>query len=481
MKFTIFSRMVIGYLAIFLLVIGMSVYAVVQIGQFNKVTQSVLRTNNRILGYTTKLTDSLLSQIRYERKFLITRDRIFYGQFSKFKNDFNQYLNEVSSIADSSQVMSLINGVKESYQTYQMLFDEEVKYLKDGHSYSQQLYRQEKDRVTNEIIEEFEKLKASVQQNTTDKIEKLYEAGTEARKMAILMTGGFLLLGIAISFFINRSITRPLSIMEKKTKEIAKGDFKGDLNLSSPPELAELAGAFNQMCNMLNELDKMKSDFFSSVAHELRNPLSSIKMGVGLLRVGKEGPMTEGQKELLDVIDGETNRLIRLINSLLDLAKMEAGMMTYHFEPKELAPLIDQVIKEMKPLVEAKEIRFESKMKDALPILKMDTERILEVLRNLIGNAVKFTPHGGYVGVSVQSVDHGVKVLVADTGPGIPAEHLGTIFEKFRQAPHQGSNQSRGSGLGLAFAKQIITHHGGKIWAESEPGHGSTFIFVLPA
>jgi two-component system sensor histidine kinase GlrK len=371
--------------------------------------------------------------------------------------------------------------VRDSYHAYQTLFHEEVKYLKDGHGYSQQLYRQEKDRISNEIIEQLEKLRASVQENTTDKIEQLYEAGTKARKMGILMTGGFLILGIAISFFINRSITQPLSVMEKKTKEIAKGDFRGNLNLSSPPELAELAGAFNRMCHMLNELDKMKSDFFSSVAHELRNPLSSIKMGVGLLQVGKEGPVTEGQRQLLAVIDGESNRLIKLINSLLDLAKMEAGMMTYRFESKDIAPLIDQVIKEMKPMVEAKEVGLESKMGDKLPALKMDTERILEVLRNLIGNAIKFTPRGGYVKVSTRPVNRGVEVSVADTGPGIPAEYLSTVFEKFRQAPRPGSNMSKGTGLGLAIAKQVITHHGGKIWAESEPGHGSTLFFVLPA
>jgi len=342
MRLTIFSRMVIGYLVIFLLVIGMSIYAVVRIGQFNEVTQSVLMTNNRMIDYAGKLSDSLLSQIRYERKFIITRDGVFYNEFSRLKRDFEQYLREVMAIADTPQVLSMLNSVKDSYHTYQSLFNEEMKYQKDGISYSPQLYKKEKDRVTNGIIEGLENVRTTIQQNTTDKIKKLYEAGTDARRMAILMTGAFLVLGIAISFFINRSITQPISVMKKKTKEIAQGDFKRDLNFSSPPELAELAGAFNLMCNMLNELDKMKSDFFSSV-------------------------------------------------------------------------------------------------------------------------------------------DQGVEVSVADTGHGIPAENLTTIFEKFRQATHQGSSHPRGTGMGLAMAKQIVTHHGGKIWAESEPGRGSTFIFVLPA
>ncbi len=111
----------------------------------------------------------------------------------------------------------------------------------------------------------------------------------------------------------------------------------------------------------------------------------------------------------------------------------------------------------------------------------MDRDRILQALRNIIGNAVKFTPEKGRVSVSARRADHGVEVSVADTGPGIPAGNLITIFEKFQQSIIEGSHPVKGTGLGLAITKQIITHHGGKIWAKSELGHGSTFIFVLPA
>jgi len=170
-----------------------------------------------------------------------------------------------------------------------------------------------------------------------------------------------------------------------------------------------------------------------------------------------------------------------MLNSLLDLSKMEAGMMSFNLEPQNIRPLIDQTIEEIGPLAEAKKINLEVIVTEVLPIIKIDSERILQALRNIIGNAMKFTPEKGRVKISVRSVDHGVEVSVADTGPGIPAESLITIFEKFQQATTGGSSPIKGTGLGLAIAKEIITHHGGKIWAESEPGHGSTFIFVLPA
>jgi len=171
--------------------------------------------------------------------------------------------------------------------------------------------------------------------------------------------------------------------------------------------------------------------------------------------------------------------MIEIVNSVLDLSKMEAGMMPYTFEQKDLAPLIGRTIHEIGPLVKSKKINLQVKLVEKLPIINVDSERILQVLRNLIGNAVKFTPDGGQVTVSARSVNGGLEVSVADTGPGIPAEDLTTIFEKFRQVDSK-TSQIEGTGLGLAIAKQIITRHGGKIWAKSVLGSGSTFVFVLP-
>jgi len=182
----------------------------------------------------------------------------------------------------------------------------------------------------------------------------------------------------------------------------------------------------------------------------------------------------------LRILAEESERLISLVNSLLDLSKMEAGMMTYTFEPVPLVPLIDKVVIELAPLVEAKRIQLETKIAAGLPAPRADNARILQALRNLVGNAVKFTPEGGQVTVSARHSDRTVEVSVADTGPGIPVESLTTIFEKYQQATAAGSYRIKGTGLGLALVKHIVTSHGGKVWAESEPGQGSRFTFVLP-
>jgi two-component system sensor histidine kinase GlrK len=216
------------------------------------------------------------------------------------------------------------------------------------------------------------------------------------------------------------------------------------------------------------------------MSHELRTPLTSIKEGTGLLLDGVGGDTTEKQRKLLSILAEESNRLISVVNSLLDLSKMEAGMMAYDFEITHVEPLIKRAIAEITPLVEAKGIRLENEMDGSLPPLRMDPERILQVLRNLLGNAVKFTPKGGSVRVAAKPADGKLAISVKDSGPGIPAESLSSIFEKFNQGSRQAPHARQGTGLGLAIANSIISSHGGKIWAESELGQGSTFIFVLP-
>jgi two-component system sensor histidine kinase GlrK len=295
------------------------------------------------------------------------------------------------------------------------------------------------------------------------------------------MSAGFILLGIVISIFITRGITKPLSSMRKKTRQVAGGDFECNLDLSSPPEIQDMAQDFNLMCSKLREMDKIKSDFFSLMAHELRMPLASIKEGIDLLLKGIGDEFEEKRKELLTILAEESNRLVDLVNSLLDVSKMEAGMMTFNFETSDIKPLIQKVASGMEPLAMAKNVTVNVEAPLDLPYVKMDKERILQTLRNLTGNAVKFSPVGGYVTITAQSIGGGVRVSVADTGPGIPREDLSGIFDKFKQANITSYNKIKGTGLGLAIVKHIINAHGGKVWVESEVGHGSTFIFLLPA
>lgn len=300
------------------------------------------------------------------------------------------------------------------------------------------------------------------------------QARTSVRQVAIYSFLVTLLCAIIVSSLITRSITSPLMTLENRAREISRGVFRRDLKISSPPELAELAEAFNTMSAKLKAAERMKSDFFSMISHELRTPLTTIKEGTNLLLEQVGGPLPEKQETLLGIMSSETNRLIELVNKILDLSKMEAGMMTYTFEEGSIVSLIEQAMTEITPYVQARKIELRKQLEGNLPSCRMDGERILIALRNLIGNAVKFTPEGGQITVSVNRVDREIFVSVTDTGLGIPFETLPTVFDKFK-----GDNQGQGTGLGLAIVKHTITAHGGRVWAGSKPGEGSTFTFTL--
>jgi len=480
MRLGIFSRLLIGFLVIFALLVGGTVYGIFKLHQLNKGTRQITRIDNRILDLKEKLTDSFISQLRFERKFVLTKDPSIYTQYLSAKNDFANYFAEGLSLVDTPEKRKSLSQIKIFYNRYQSLTEEEMEQIKVNPSPFKKRYEQEIEKTADEILEELKRLETFTRHDIHNRMKALDQAGTSAQKLAIFAAAITIGLVLAISLLITRSIARPITLLMDKTKEISRGVFEGDLHISSPPEISQLSESFNSMCRQLKMVDKMKSDFLSTMSHELRTPLTSIKEGISLLQDGIGGALAERQKRLLNILAAETHRLIALVNSLLDLSKMEAGMMTYHFEAGSLPPLIQRAMMEMVPLVEGKRIQLEAGINQELPSINMDGDRVLQALRNLIGNAVKFTPEGGRIRVSARSTHVGVEVSVEDTGPGIPKENMTTIFERFHQVPGKSSNPMKGTGLGLAIVKHIINAHGGNVWAESQPGQGSTFIFVLP-
>lgn len=479
MRLNIFWRLIIGYLIIFILVMMVGVYAITQLRRFNTVTQYILNVDNRILEYDKKMADLTLSQHRFLKKYLITKDQSLYNQFISAKEEFSKNLDMAWAVSDPPLHWVLLKKIRDSHNRYKSLAERDNKHIQFKRDYPK--IDDEKESLVDEILSDLGILEKQVQQDAHQRMKEQGEAGDSARDIAVILSSLALGSVIITSLLITRSITKPLNLLRLKTREISEGVFRSDLKVSSSPEISELAQAFNLMIYRLSSLEKMKTDFFSTMSHELRTPLTSIKEGIALLQEGAAGPITDKQKKLLTIVAQESRRLINQVNSSLDLSKMEAGMMIYHFEQADLVRLIDMVIIEMEPLVETKRIRLESEIKADLPKIKMDQERILQVLRNLVGNAVKFTPEGGQIAVYAGQVHQGIKVGVRDTGPGIPENHLISIFNKFHQATPATSYPIKGSGLGLAIVKHIITSHGGRVWVESQLGQGSVFYFVLPA
>ncbi|EKO40353.1 MAG: PAS domain S-box [Solidesulfovibrio magneticus str. Maddingley MBC34] len=242
------------------------------------------------------------------------------------------------------------------------------------------------------------------------------------------------------------------------------------------------------------EVDRMKTEFISTVSHELRTPLTSVlgfakiirrkflELVVPALPPG-DARIARGTgqiRENLDIIVAEGERLTELVDDVLDIAKMESGRCEWDMEPISLAAVADHAVKAATPLAARKGLALTADIASDLPAVMADRDRLVQVLLNLIGNAVKFTT-SGWVRLSAAAVDGEVRVAVADSGAGIAAKDLETIFEKFKQAGDTLTEKPKGTGLGLPICRQIVERHGGRIWAESVPGKGSVFRFTLPA
>lgn len=231
----------------------------------------------------------------------------------------------------------------------------------------------------------------------------------------------------------------------------------------------------------LKELDKMKSDFVSNVSHELRTPLTAVKGSVDNMLEGLTGLLNEKQIRYLTRIKLNADRLTRLINDILDLSKFEAGKIDLKPAVLPLVTLAKEVAEGLRSVAVDKLISLEVASPDVNVTAWADRDKVIQVLMNLIGNAVKFTPAHGKVSVSIErNGDEWVQASVADTGSGIPLEEANKIFDKFYQIAQVGKQKARGTGLGLAISKALVEMHGGRIWVESEVGRGSTFFFTLP-
>jgi signal transduction histidine kinase len=231
----------------------------------------------------------------------------------------------------------------------------------------------------------------------------------------------------------------------------------------------------------LRALYEVQKEFTSTVSHELKTPLASIKMAIDLLVMGTPGPINEDQKDILGTAKNNIDRLSRLVKDILDLSKMEAGKFDFQFALNDINQLMAEVAQTHERSAETKGLKIILEQGQNIPAFFFDRDKISQVLNNLISNAVKFTEEGQIIISSVNRPDRNyVEGHVRDTGCGIIEEDRHSVFEKFRQLGDSASNKTGGTGLGLAICKEIVKQHGGKIWVTSEQGKGSCFSFLLP-
>ncbi len=282
---------------------------------------------------------------------------------------------------------------------------------------------------------------------------------------------------IVVSVVVSGRIARPVRSMATASRRIASGRYAERVQVGDPDELGDLAASFNEMAGALEEVERRRRELIGDVAHELRTPIANLQGYVEGLTDGVVEPSEDTWAFLL----GETVRLRRLVEDLQELSRAEARQVSIN--PKSIAPdrLVNLVVARLGPGFAAKGLTLATVADSRQPRVLADEDRAVQVLSNLLGNALRYTPAGGRVDVSVEHRDGEVVFRVMDTGIGVAAENLPHLFERFYRTDKARTRAAGGSGIGLTIAQALVEAMGGRIWAESPgAGQGSTFSFTLP-
>jgi two-component system sensor histidine kinase BaeS len=285
-------------------------------------------------------------------------------------------------------------------------------------------------------------------------------------------------VAIALSLILSRSVIAPVRDMSRAMHRIADGRYDERVPVRGSDELAQLATRFNQMADKLNQVESMRRRLIGDVSHELRTPLTAIKGSMEGLMDG----VLPATNETYQQIYLEADRLNRLVDDLQELSRVEARAYRLSLQPVAVSSLVRTVMKRLSPQAESKRITLEIELASDLPPLLADEDRAIQILINLVSNAIQYTPEDGKIIIAAKQINHEVQISIRDTGIGISSEHLSRIFDRFYRADKSRSRRAGGgSGIGLTIARALVEAQDGRIWAESEgEGKGSTFTFTSP-
>jgi signal transduction histidine kinase len=316
------------------------------------------------------------------------------------------------------------------------------------------------------------------------------EIDDQTRDTAILVGAGLIagLTGAALLFSgLISTMRRPLEELVDASGRLAEGDLSTRVEVGGLAETATLGTAFNEMAGELeaqagerDRLDRMKDEFVLTASHELRSPLTSVQGFAELLMLEPER-LSPKQVETVEIILDNTRHLVRLLNDLLDLARSDAGRLTIKPAPTDPITLVEDAVRTIRSQTEASNQDLIEEIEPSLPQLNVDRDRIRQILVNLLTNAHEYCPEGASIRVGAKRVGTDVEISVKDNGPGIPAEQLSHIFERFTRGDAGLTQRVGGTGLGLAISKSLVELHGGTIAAASSPGAGAEFTLRIPA
>jgi len=300
-------------------------------------------------------------------------------------------------------------------------------------------------------------------------------------RMGLVMVILIISLAGLLIYLLRKEVINPIQEYSNVANKIASGDLNQTIKTSSNDEIGKFGKVFNLMIGNLRELDKLKSEFVSVATHQLRSPLSVVRLAVETVLNGEVGQINDKQKNFLDQAYKSNERMIQLVDDLLDISRLEAGKTGYELVEGSLEELTENSVQEFHQIAKHKNILLSYHGPEkALPHIKINALKLKMVIENLVDNAIKYTPNNGQVDVFVKDNKDTAEVIIQDTGVGIPSDQIPKLFAKFFRASNALEKRIDGTGLGLYIAKKIVEKHDGHIWVESTEDKGSQMHFTIP-
>jgi two-component system sensor histidine kinase GlrK len=480
-RLSIFWRIVLTSLVIIVVMAGVNLYALFQLRQLTALSANMATRHYPAIESAKHLLTILYAQLNSEKKYLAVRDATFLQHFDEEVDEFHRGLQTLETQELTPQGIQLLEDIKHLQQERLMILHTELEKGRSSTASPSAGYEGRRDALMDRISATLQQFIDLHETGISVGVSRSRESSAQAEAVTEQLVLLALVFGIALAGFASYTVLRPLRQLQTHIKQIGQGNFRTSLNIRAPSELRDLVDAVNWMGTKLQELDDMKGEFLAHVSHELRTPMASIQEGTHLLLDEIPGPLSQEQRTTLRIMADSSRRLITLISTILDLSKMDAGMMEYRIVPTDLKRVTDMSINKVQLLADAKHVQLLLEAPAQRVWVKADALRIEQVLDNLLSNALKFSSEGGIVKVLMKPDQNAgvLEVSVSDGGPGIQAEDLPYIFERFYQGSTKAKHATPGSGLGLALAKKVVEAHGGRIWIESEAKKGTTVRFIL--
>jgi signal transduction histidine kinase len=498
-KVSVHGKLLAGYLLVTLLVIGMGAMSLQTISKMSTQGQLLDEAHERV-HWSQDIQHALAMQMNFTAMALLLRSETAVENILRENNRFNNTLARLETAAQPEEV-ELIQRIRAAQGDALTTVADIANLIRDGKVADAMRLQQNKQYPLYRRIEEFVTQLVLRERNKMDQLRASVAAANRSTLILMAVSAvALMLLALLLGFVISWSFILPVQKAHGFVSEVAKGNFTATINVPNRDEFGALAAHMNHMSQELHRLyevqhrasqelqrlnerlqqaSKAKSNFLANMSHELRTPMNAILGFVEMMLDEIYGEVPPELREPLTDVQTNGKHLLRLINDVLDLSKIEAGRMELVLAEYSVQDVVETVRTSLQSLALEKGLEFVAAADNDIPLAFGDGKRITQCLMNLVGNALKFSKRGR-VALTAEQKGKDLLYRVSDTGIGIPKDELENIFGEFQQVDTAITREFSGTGLGLNITKKFVEMHGGRIWVESELGAGSTFSFTVP-